>query len=97
MHSYLALCLAKTGREAEARDHLDRSLRSGAPAPELLFNAAIVANRFGKTSEALDYLSRARRAGFNAAIIRNEPELANLRNRAEFGTVVKEAPKESVR
>jgi serine/threonine protein kinase/tetratricopeptide (TPR) repeat protein len=97
VHSYLALCLAKTGRAAEAGDHLNKSLRSGPLSPELLFNAAIVSNRLEKPAEALAYLSRARRAGFNPAIIRNEPELANLKSRAEFGDVLKEVPKESVK
>ncbi|HEY6066819.1 MAG TPA: protein kinase [Thermoanaerobaculia bacterium] len=97
VHSYLALCLAKTGRAAEARDHLDRSLRSQPVTPELLFNAAVVTNRLQKPAEALDYLSRARRAGFNPAIIRSEPELANLKSRAGFGDVVKEDSRESVK
>ena len=97
VHSYLALCYAKTGRPPEARGHLNESLRTEPVGPELLFNAAIVTNRLRKPDEALDYLSRARRAGFNPAIIRNEPELANLRSRAEFGDVLKGAPKESVK
>jgi serine/threonine-protein kinase len=92
VHSYLALCLAKTGRPAEAQDHLRESLGSGPDQPELLFNAAIVANRGGKSGEALDYLARALRAGFMATVIRNEPELANLRNRDDFDDVFKERP-----
>jgi serine/threonine-protein kinase len=97
VHSYLALCLAKTGRAAEAQDHLRESLGSGPNQPELLFNAAIVANRGGRPDEALGYLARAVRAGFNAAIIRNEPELANLRNRDGFDDVVKEPQRKSSR
>jgi serine/threonine-protein kinase len=97
VHSYLALCLAKIGRAAEARDHLNKSLRAGSPGPELLFNAAVVVNRLKEPAEALEYLSRARRAGFNPAIIRNEPELANLRSRADFGDVVKELSEKAVR
>ena len=97
VHSYLALCLAKIGRAAEARDHLNKSLRAGSPGPELLFNAAVVVNRLKEPAEALEYLSRARHAGFNPAIIRNEPELANLRSRADFGDVVKELSEKAVR
>jgi tetratricopeptide (TPR) repeat protein len=97
VHSYLALCLAKTGRAAEAQDHLRESLGSGPNQPELLFNAAIVANRGGRPDEALGYLARAVRAGFNAAIIRNEPELANLRKRDGFDDVVKEPQRKSSR
>jgi eukaryotic-like serine/threonine-protein kinase len=97
VHSYLALCLAKTGRAAEAEDHLRKSLGSGPDQPELLFNAAIVANRAGRSGEALDYLARALRAGFMATIIRNEPELANLRNRDDFDDVLRKHPGESLR
>ncbi|MDQ5871759.1 MAG: protein kinase [Acidobacteriota bacterium] len=90
IHSYLALCLAKTGRAAEARNHLGKSLASGADSPELLFNAAVVANRAGRPDEAVGFLAGALRAGFNAAVIRNEPELANLRKRADFEKVVRQ-------
>jgi len=88
VHSYLALSLAKTGRAAEARDHVRKALALGPDRPELLFNAAIVANRAGESAEALDHLARAVRAGFHATIIRNEPELANLRKRDDFDDVV---------
>jgi eukaryotic-like serine/threonine-protein kinase len=98
VHSYLALCLAKTGRAAEARDHLRKSLAAaGAEQPELLFNAAVVSNRAARTTEAVGYLSRAVRAGFNVAVIRNEPELANLRNHDDLDGVVKDLRKESSR
>jgi serine/threonine-protein kinase len=95
--SYLALCLAKTGKAAEAREHLRRALPPGPDRPELLFNAAIVANRGGKPAEAVAYLARAVRAGFNPAIIRNEPELANLRNRDDFEIVLRQHPEASSR
>jgi serine/threonine-protein kinase len=96
-HSYLALCLAKTGRAAEARDHVRKSLAGGLNQPELLFNAAIVANRAARSAEALGYLARAVRSGYSAAVIRNEPELANLRKHDDFDDVVKGHPKESSR
>ncbi len=94
VHSYLALCLAKIGRPVEARDHVRKSLASGPDPPELLFNAAVVANRAARPAEAIGYLARAVRAGFNLAIIRNEPELANLRKRDDFESVLRERPKE---
>ena len=97
VHSYLALCLAKTGRTAEARDHLRKSLASGPDPPELLFNAAVVANRSARPADALDYLARAVRAGFNAAIIQSEPELANLKSHGDFGKILKERPGETSR
>jgi eukaryotic-like serine/threonine-protein kinase len=95
VHSYLALCLAKTGKTAEAREHVRRSLVSEPDRAELLFNAAVVANRAARPEEAVQYLGRAVRSGFNAAIIRNEPELSNLRNRDDFDDVVNEPAKSS--
>ena len=92
IRSYLALCLAKTGKAAEARENLRRSLLKGPDLPELLFNAAVVTNRIGTPADAVAYLARAVRAGFNPAIIRNEPELANLRNRDDFEAVVRQRP-----
>ena len=97
VHSYLSLCLAKTGRTAEARDHLLKSLASGPDPPELLFNAAIVANRSARPAEALQYLDRAVRAGFNAAVIENEPELTNLKTGGSFEKILKERPEETSR
>ncbi|HEX9690402.1 MAG TPA: protein kinase [Thermoanaerobaculia bacterium] len=96
VHSHLALCLAKTGRSEEAQVHLRKSLAIRPDRPEVLFfNAAIVANRAGKSAEALNYLARAVRAGFNVAIVQNEPELANLRKRDDFDDVVKGQSRES--
>jgi serine/threonine-protein kinase len=95
--SYLAMCLAKTGKTADAREQLRRALPPGPDRPELLFNAAIVANRGGTPAEAVAYLARALRAGFNPTIIRNEPELANLRNRDDFETVLRQHPEASSR
>jgi serine/threonine-protein kinase len=97
IHSSLALCLAKTGRAAEAHEHLRISLALEPDRPQLLFNAAVVTNRAARPAEAVGYLSRAVRAGFSAAVIRGEPELANLRNRDDFDDVVKGHRRESSR
>ena len=58
IRSYLALCLAKTGKAAEARENLRSSLRTGPDLPELLFNAAVVTNRIGTPGDAVAYLAR---------------------------------------
>ena len=92
VRSYLALGLAKTGKLSEAREQLRRALPPGPDRPELLFNAAIVANRGGAPAEAVAYLGRALKAGFNPAIIRSEPELANLKNRDDFEVVLRQHP-----
>jgi serine/threonine protein kinase/tetratricopeptide (TPR) repeat protein len=96
-HSYLALCLAKTGKKGEAQVHVRKSLASGANNPEVLFGAAVVANRSGRPAESVGYLERAVQAGFNPAIIRNEPELANLRKRDDFEAVLRHHPEVSSR
>jgi serine/threonine protein kinase/tetratricopeptide (TPR) repeat protein len=93
--SYLATCLAKVGKTADAREQLRRSLPPGPDRPQVLFNAAIVANRGGTPAEAVAYLERALRAGFNPTIVRNEPELANLRKRDDFETVLRQHPEAS--
>ena len=97
IHSTLALCLAKTGRAAEAHEHLRISLAAEPDRPQLLFNAAVVANRAARPAEAVGYLSRAVRAGFSVAVIRREPELANLKNRDDFDDVVNGHRRESSR
>ncbi len=90
VHSQLALGFAKTGRAAEARRHLGKSLAADEnSSPQILFNAAVVANRTGRPDEAVGFLGQAVRAGFSAAVIRNEPELANLKKRADFEQVVR--------
>ena len=45
----------------------------------------------------LQYLDRAVRAGFNAAVIENEPELANLKTGGSFEKILKERPEETSR
>jgi tetratricopeptide (TPR) repeat protein len=86
--SYLALCLAKTGKTEEAEAEAHRSLEAAPTGPEILYNAAIVSNRAGKTSEALDLLRKALQAGYTAEIARREPELANLRGVPAFQEIV---------
>ncbi len=84
VHSYLAFALAKTGKIAEAREHVARSLKIESRNPEILYNAAIVANRAGQRTEALSDLHRAVEAGYNPELIRRDPELADLRGEKEF-------------
>ena len=86
--SYLALCLAKTGKTTEAETEARRSLEAESAAPEILYNAAIVSNRAGKSAEALDRLRKALQAGYTAEIARREPELANLRGVPAFQEIV---------
>jgi tetratricopeptide (TPR) repeat protein len=89
VHSYLGLCLAKTGKPSEAEKHIRTSLSASLNNPEFLFNAAIVANEARRTDEAVARLRGAAAAGFNVAVIRSEPMLTNLRGRPDFQQIVK--------
>jgi serine/threonine-protein kinase len=90
-HSYIALCLAKTDRRAEAEQHARRSLELEPTNPELLYNAAIVARLGEKHEEAVELLRRAIRAGYSRALVERDPELAGLRRRKDFATIADEA------
>jgi len=91
VQSTLALCLAKTGKRKQAEEYVLQSLSAGPDNPEFLFNAAIVANEDGRRDEAIARLRRAATAGFNVAVIKKEPDLANLRSQPDFQKIVRGA------
>ena len=80
----LALCYAKTGQRARARQHLQRALELEPQDPEYFYQAAVVANLEGKTEETIDWLRRAFGAGLGSAQAGREPEFANLRDHPAF-------------
>ncbi len=85
-----ALIRAHLGR-SDAIEDVDRLLRS--PTPHRLYNAACamaVLSRFQPSHEsrALDLLRRAVESGFPVAPARDDPDLAALRGRAEFHTLL---------
>jgi serine/threonine-protein kinase len=89
VHSVLALCLAKTGRSAQAERHAHEALAASPEDPELLYSAASVAAVGRRPAQALALLARAAQAGYNRAFIAHDPELAALRREDSFQRIVR--------
>jgi Flp pilus assembly protein TadD len=89
VHSILALCLAKTGRSAQAERHAREALAASPDNPELLYSAASVAAVGRRRAQALALLARAAEAGYNRAFIAHDPELAALRREESFQRIVR--------
>jgi len=96
VHSYLSLCLAKTGRLQEAKEHSREALLIGGKNPEVLYNAAIVAALNRQTREAVDQVRNAAAAGYPVAFIAHEPEFASLQSEKEFIRITKSVKKETL-
>src|SRR5262249_40852427 len=96
VHSYLSLCLAKTGRLEEAKEQSREALSTGGKNPEVLYNAAIVATLAHRPQEALGEIGSAAAAGYPVAFIEHEPEFAGLRNEREFQEITRNIKPEKV-
>ena len=83
-HARLAVCLARTGDHAGAREHIGRALALTRTDPQVLYNAAIVASLARKREEAIGWIGLAVEAGFGAQHIRNEPQFADFRDDRKF-------------
>jgi serine/threonine-protein kinase len=88
VHSVLALSLAKTGKVTEAEEQAQKALSLDPGNPELLYNAAVVANISHKHREALAWILLASRKGYPKAFIAREPEFENLRGDPVFKEAV---------
>ncbi|MGH9365835.1 MAG: tetratricopeptide repeat protein, partial [Thermoanaerobaculia bacterium] len=88
-HSYLAICLAKTGHAREAEDQAREALSLEPSDPERLYYAAVVSTLGGRSTEALERLRRAIAAGFPRVIALRDPELAGLKNKKAFQEIVR--------
>jgi serine/threonine-protein kinase len=82
--SRLAICLARTGQAAAAREEIRKATDLAAQNPQVMYNAAIVAHITGEKTEALTWIASAAAAGFGAEQIRREPEFADLRKENAF-------------
>jgi len=82
--SRLAICLARTGKIAAAREEMHKATELAAQNPQVMYNAAIVAHIAGEKAEGLAWIARAAAAGFGADQIRREPEFADLRKEKAF-------------
>jgi serine/threonine-protein kinase len=91
MHSRMAICLAKSGRAAEAQDAIRRALEIDPTNAQILYNAAVIATLRGNEDSAVSWLERAIASGYSAAEAARDPELEPLRGMASFRNAVKSA------
>jgi Flp pilus assembly protein TadD len=79
-HGTLAVCLAKSGRMAEAREHMKRALEIDPQNPTRMYQAARVANASQNPDEAITWLHRAIAAGYQLFELDRDPEFGALRS-----------------
>jgi Flp pilus assembly protein TadD len=91
MRSRIAICLAKSGRAAEAQDEIRRALEIDPTNPQILYRAAVIAALRGNNDSAVSWLERAIASGYPAAEAARDPELAPLRDIDAFRNAVKSA------
>jgi serine/threonine-protein kinase len=85
---YLALYQAMLGHENDAVRYLDRALRISHTDPELLFNAAKVYARLGRTEMALSFIQQASAAGYSRFFIRDDPMFRTLATNVQFQKLI---------
>lgn len=85
---YLALYEAMLGHEDEALRYLEHALRISHNDPELLFNAAKVYAKLGKTEIALGLIEQAIAAGYSRFFVRDDPMFRSLANNLQFQRLV---------
>ena len=83
-YGVLAICHAMLEEKQPALDALHRGLQLTPDDPFLLFEAAIVYNRFNQPDEAVDWLKKSVAAGYSPFRIRDFPDFESLRTKAQF-------------
>jgi eukaryotic-like serine/threonine-protein kinase len=86
---YLAEYQAMLGRQKPSMEYLERCLRLDPQDPNLLFNAALIYNRFGDQSATLNWLQKAVRAGLPKSALLESPNFDNLHANPGFLEIVK--------
>jgi serine/threonine-protein kinase len=81
---YLANYHAMIGDREAAQQYLDLELKLGKFDKDSLFDAAVIANRFGETGEAIEWLAKSLRAGFSPKLVLLQPDLDNLHGDPRF-------------
>jgi Flp pilus assembly protein TadD/TolB-like protein len=87
--SVIALCLAKSGRTAEAQEEIRKALELDPTSRLVLYKAAVIAVIRGSMDSALSWIERAIAAGYPASELASDPELASIRDLPSFRTAVK--------
>jgi len=80
----IAYYQAMLGNSRLARSYIKQALRIAPNSSDVLFNAALIENQFGRTMEALNYLDKAVAAGCSKALLQDTPNFDNLRGEARF-------------
>ncbi|MBZ5723205.1 MAG: protein kinase [Acidobacteriia bacterium] len=82
--SYLAFYHAMLREEQKASANLNRALVLAPSNPQVLLNAALVANQLGNEAAAITWLQKALASGVPTDLIRNTVNFDNLRSRKPF-------------
>jgi len=80
----LAICLARAGDGAGAKEEIARAVALSPRDPRALLDAAIVTSIAGDDGKAIDWIERAVEAGCGIEQIRQEPQFASLRKDPRF-------------
>ena len=80
----LAVCLARSGQNSAAGEEIRKAVALAAQHPQVLYDAAIVAQISGNRGEAIRWIGKAVAAGFGVRQMRREPEFAGLQKEKAF-------------
>jgi serine/threonine-protein kinase len=80
-HAVIASCLAKSGKLDDAGTEIRAALTIDPTDPNVLYDAAVVAQLRGDADAAANWLRRAVGNGYSAPAAAHDPELASLRTR----------------
>jgi eukaryotic-like serine/threonine-protein kinase len=86
--SLLAWAEARLGRRPEARRHLAEAAALAPSDPDVLYRKAVCLTTFGQPDEAVRALQAAIEHGSSRVLARQDPDLAPLRERADFQALV---------
>jgi tetratricopeptide (TPR) repeat protein/TolB-like protein len=94
---HLAVCQAKLGRHAEAGAAATKALALAHDDPDVLYEAAVVSALGGQTKEGVARLLRALDEGVSAVRVRNDDDLARLRELAGVAARLNAPPRKETR
>ncbi|HKR66383.1 MAG TPA: tetratricopeptide repeat protein, partial [Thermoanaerobaculia bacterium] len=89
VRSLIAVCLARTGKNAAAQDEIRRALELDPTNPSVLYKAAVIAVLRGNDDTAISWLQSAVAAGYPSVDAERDPDFASIRERASFRNAVK--------
>jgi Flp pilus assembly protein TadD len=82
---------AKLGRHASAEAHLRQALDLAPGDPDAHYRAAVVHALGGKAEAAVAALAQALERGFSRSVARDDDDLATLRGRSDFQSLVQQS------